>query len=134
MAAMAISWRPTPRMLRQFAALWIGFGLLLAWRIGMTSPLGLTIAALAVVVGVAGLVRPATIRLPFLALTLLTWPIGWAVSQVVLAVLFYGVFTPVGMAFRLAGRDALALRRPDRMSHWLPRPSTPAAEQYFRQF
>jgi hypothetical protein len=132
--AMAIPWRPTPRMLRQFAALWIVFGSLLAFRVGITSPLGLAIAMLSVSVGGAGLLRPATIRLPFLALTIVTWPIGWAVSQILLAVLYYGVFSPLGWAFRLSGRDPLALRRPDRMSHWMPRPPMPAPAQYFRQF
>ena len=51
---MAIPWRPTGPMLRQFAMLWIGFGLLLAWRVGIATPLGLAIAMLAFSVGGAG--------------------------------------------------------------------------------
>ena len=37
----------------------------------------------------------------------LAFPIGWTVSQVILAVMFYGLFTPIGLVFRLIGRDPL---------------------------
>src|SRR5262245_34803983 len=106
MPLAAIQWHPTDRVLRQFAALGVFCGAALAWRAGAAAgePLGLALAGLAVAVGGLGLVRPRTVRLPFLALSLLTYPIGWAVSQVVLAGLFYLVFTPVGVLFRLIGR------------------------------
>ena len=138
MSLAGIPWNPPPRMLRQFAALCLVFGALLAWRAAIVPPVidwGLiTIAVLAVAIGVMGLIWPRWIRVPFLAAALVTWPIGWVVSQVVLAALFYLVFTPVGFAFRVAGRDALVQRRPNRPSHWLPRPAAPAADRYFRQF
>jgi len=136
MSLAAIPWRPPPRMLRQFAALWLAFGALLAWRTGVATgrPLGLIVTGLAVAIGASGLLWPRTIRLPFLGMVLATWPIGWVVSHVVLAILFYLVFTPIGVAFRLAGRDVLSLRRPVRGSHWLPRPPASALARYFRQF
>jgi hypothetical protein len=120
-------------VLRQFAALSLVCAAVVAWRSG-GHPAGLAVAALAAVVGVVGLIRPRAIRLPFLALFLLTFPIGWVVSRVVLAALFYLVFTPVGVAFRLTGRDALALQPNARPSHWLPRQPTADAGRYFRQF
>ena len=64
----------------------------------------------------------------------ITYPIGWVVSHVVLAVLFLGVFTPVAVLFRLIGRDALARRRPpDRATYWLPMPAPDDVRSYFRQ-
>jgi hypothetical protein len=44
------------------------------------------------------------------------------VNPVVLGVLFYGVFTPMGLAMRLFGADLLRLRRrPDGQSYWIVR-------------
>ena len=37
----------------------------------------------------------------------LAFPIGWTVSQVMLALMFFGLFTPIGLVFRLIGRDPL---------------------------
>jgi hypothetical protein len=49
--------------------------------------------------------------------------------------IYYGVFTPVALAFRVVGRDALRLRpRPDLPTHWLPKPRVADAASYFRQF
>ena len=40
----------------------------------------------------------------------LAFPIGWTVSLVLLGLVYYGLFTPIGLVFRLVGRDALQLR------------------------
>ena len=63
------------------------------------------------------------------------FPIGWTMSKVIMAVIFYGVFTPVAVLFRLMGRDALHLRRqPNADTYWLPKPQAAGVGQYFRQF
>ncbi|MBK9167701.1 MAG: hypothetical protein IPM24_09580 [Bryobacterales bacterium] len=47
---------------------------------------------------------------------------GKVVHPVVLAILFYGVFTPMGLAMRLAGRDPMRRKfDPAADSYWLPR-------------
>ena len=44
------------------------------------------------------------------------------VSPVALGVVFYGVFTPIGAAGRLLGKDPLRLKRePDLASYWISR-------------
>jgi hypothetical protein len=65
----------------------------------------------------------------------LAFPIGWAVSLLTLGLVYYGLFTPLGLAFRLVGRDALGLRpRPGATTHWAPRPAVADVRRYFRQF
>jgi hypothetical protein len=137
MPAFAVPWHPSARTLRQFAVLWFVCVGLLAWRLGLASaqPPGVSLAALAVGVGIGGWLWPAMVRPLFVALTVLTLPIGWAVSTLLLVVLFYGLFTPIALLFRLLGRDAMARRfQPDRESYWEPKiiPSDPA--RYFRPF
>jgi hypothetical protein len=60
---------------------------------------------------------------------------GRVVSPVALAVLFFGLITPVGCIGRWLGRDELRLRRSDRQTHWVDRsPAGPAPDSYKNQF
>jgi hypothetical protein len=125
-------------MLRQFAGLWLAFfGGLAAWQGIMRGRVGLAVglAVLALVVGGLGLIRPALIRPIFVGWMVLAFPIGWAVSLVLLGLVYYGLFLPIGLAFRLAGRDALQLRpRPGASTYWTPRTAPADVRRYFRQF
>jgi hypothetical protein len=64
-----------------------------------------------------------------------TYPIGWAISHILLAVAFFGVFSPVGLLMRLMGRDPLA-RQFDRSasSYWEPHDPGTDQDRYFRQY
>lgn len=123
-----IDLRPDARKLRQFAAIWLlFFGVLAFLRHSHAF-------ALAAALGLIGLALPAAMRPVFIAATLVTFPIGWFVSRLVLAALFYLVFTPMAILFRIAGRDALRLRRRNETSYWLPKRIAEDERQYFRQF
>jgi hypothetical protein len=80
--------------------------------------------------GVAAARRPV-----FLAWTRATYPIGWAVSRLVMAVVFFLVVTPVGVLVRRFGRDPLE-RRFDggATSYWVEREGEAEPSRYFRQF
>jgi hypothetical protein len=81
------------------------------------------------------LVKPAALRPIFVTWIIVAFPIGWCISTVLLTAVYYGVFTPLGLAFRIAGRDALQLRRrSDRDSYWMVKPAVTDARRYFRQF
>ena len=62
-------------------------------------------------------------------------PVGWTISHVVLAAVFYVVMTPIGIVMRLAGHDPMR-RRLDRaaQSYWIERANDPDARRAFRQF
>ncbi len=139
MALVEINWRPDRKTLAEFSEAWLFF-------LGMVAtPLAYfrghpTLAAALWIAAVAGrllgLARPEWLRPAFLGLTLLTFPIGWVVSNVVLALLYYGVFTPMALVFRLIGRDALQ-RRLDRdaPTYWEPyRPGEGGIGRYLRPF
>ena len=63
----------------------------------------------------------------------LALPIGWLVSNVLLRVIFYAVLTPIGVFFRLTGRDALQLKKPNTDSYWTPHTQRRDQASYFRQ-
>jgi hypothetical protein len=130
--------KPTARMLRQFAAAWLIFFL----AVGMyryvargQHQVGIAVGLMAVVVGVTGLIRPAAVRWLFVAATVLAFPIGWVVSQVMLAIMFYGIITPLALLFRIQGRDLLARKRaPNSPTFWTPKQTPEEMGTYFRQY
>lgn len=137
MGLVVFSTKPTARVLRQFAAAWLVFFLLLAanqiWRRGHV-PAGVALA-IAASIGIIGLIKPNSVRLLFIAASAAAFPIGWLVSHVALIIMFYGVVTPVAFFWRMRGRDVLQLRaKPDQGSFWIHREEPPAPERYLKQF
>jgi hypothetical protein len=128
--------KPSARMLRQFAGLWIlffgGLAVWNGWRQAETR--ALVFAVLALTVGPAGLIWPSANRPVFVGWLIVAFPIGWLVWRVLLVTLF-GLMVPVAVVFRLRGRDALGLRRrTDKASYWMPKPQAENLRSYLRQF
>ena len=132
-----ISHNPGPTTLRQFGGLFLlVFGGIAVWR-WHTAGLSYGIAALAataVTVGAFGLIAPRMLRWLFVGFMYLVLPIGWTVSHLVLGLTFLLLFVPIGVAFRIAGRDRLRIRRSNRESLWEEKPNASDPAQYFRQF
>ena len=142
-----INWRPDDRTLRRFGLIaLVGFGFLafIAWRELLVFSFGLgaarpivagTFAALAGISALFSLVAPRANLPIYLGLTLLSFPIGFVLSYVIMGFLFYGLITPTGLLFRLLGKDPLQRRfEPQATTYWSdPRPRR-GKESYFRQF
>ena len=130
--------RPDRKMHRQFAGLWLAcFSALALWEAlgkgNLTRAAVLGAAALAV--GPAGLIWPALVRPIFVAWMVLAFPIGWTISQAIVALMYYGLLTPLGLFFRLIGRDPLhRAYQPGLESYWAPKVSPPDPRRYFKQF
>ena len=133
---LAPNWYPGPKQLRQFAMACLpGFGLIGAvayWR--FHSP---TVAqvfwAIGVVSFVIGMIVPRAIQPLYSLLMAITLPIGWLVSNILLRVIFYGLLTPIGLFFKLTGRDALHLKRQQVATYWKPRSERTNIMDYYRQ-
>jgi hypothetical protein len=138
MSLVAVNWNPSRSFLRQFGCagglLLLGWGLALYFRRGWSAGEGvLAAAAFGLLLGSA--ICPRALLYPYLGLTLATAPVGWVVGQAFLALMFYGVFTPLALVFRLMGRDALRLRLdPRATTYWTARPAPRDPRQYLRQF
>jgi Saxitoxin biosynthesis operon protein SxtJ len=130
--------KPTARMLREFAGAWLFFFLAVGvyrYVARGQHQVGLAVGVMAVAIGVMGLIKPAAVRWLFVGATLLAFPIGWVVSQIMLAVMFYSIITPLALLFRLQGRDLLARKRaPNRATFWTPKRTPEDMRGYFRQY
>ena len=139
MSVVQINKNPTRRDLNQFGFIWLGFvalfGVIAFFK--FNSPMvARWLWIVAVVVPIVGWLVPAFMRLVFLGMSYLAWPIGFVVSHVVLAVVYYLVLTPIGLLTRVFGYDSMK-KKFDReaASYWIER-SSEAIEhkRYFRQF
>ena len=134
---IAIQWNPSTKQLRQFAGIWFpAFCGLVGWSIGQKTghwsavEIGWVLAGL---LSGGGLVLPALMRPIFVGLILLTFPIGWVVSHLLLGLIFYGVVTPIGLILRISGHDPLQLKKPSGNSVWKTSVGKTDATRYLRQ-
>ncbi len=139
--------KPDTKQLRQFGFIALGafavIGAAALWRGGLfglsfgeaTQSVAYVLWGLGTISALFSLVWPQANRPLFVGLAVLTFPIGLVVSHVVLALLFFGIFTPVALVFRLIGRDPLERRfEPERDSYWIDLPELTETKDYFRQF
>ena len=138
MAVIEMNWRPSHRDLRLFAVVQLIVASAGAWllhrRLGWDAAACVVVAASLVITAV-GLVLPQLLRPLFVGWMLAAFPVGWVMSHLLLAAVYYGVVTPIGLALRLRGRDSLQLKpRADATTYWVERPQPPDSTRYFRQF
>jgi hypothetical protein len=133
-----INTHPSRRQLRQFGLIWlIFFGAIGAWTWYRGGAAGLVaaLAGLAVIVPVVGWMVPKFMRIVYLAMSYAAWPIGFVVSHVILAIVYYLVITPIGLFNRLRGYDPMHRRfDPAAETYWIPRQPVTDIARYYRQF
>lgn len=136
MSLIRINRNPRKGQLTVFALAWLVILAVLgmeAWHHGRHTAAEVA-WGLAAIVPVAGAARPGWLRLLYLGLSYTSYPIGFAVSHVALALVYYLALTPIGLTMRLFGHDPLN-RRPDpkAQSYWVKKDGPKPVETYFEQ-
>jgi hypothetical protein len=85
-------------------------------------------------ISLAGIFLPAAALLVHRAICGLSACLGWLVSSLTLAALYFLFLSPYALCVRLWGRDPLRLKRPTGKSQWLPHESAAGVRQYYRQY
>jgi hypothetical protein len=91
------------------------------------------LGALGVALALTGLLLPALARRFHVYWMRLATALGNANSRIMLALMFYLVFTPYNLVLRLFGRDPLNRRGPSRESYWVPRKATRQSKEQFER-
>ena len=136
MSLLRINRQPTRRQLLVFGLAWLTVFGALAGRLGQSGRPAATAAAalLAAAVPLVGLASAEWLRRIYVGLSCAVYPIGFVVSHVILALVYYVVLTPIGWLARLGGYDPLARRfDPAAPTYWRARPAPKPAESYLRQ-
>jgi hypothetical protein len=148
MSMIRINWDPPRRTLRQFGLIALAvFGGLAAWAVykhklgpialsDSAAPIvGYTLGSLALICGLLAAVAPSPLRWLYVGMSLAAFPIGFVVSHVILGVIYFGLFTPIALFFRITGRDALERAyAPQAATYWVPRTPVTDVRRYFRQY
>ena len=134
MALLEFNRNPTERQLRQFGMVCLLVLPLVGWlwRGGLATIFWL--AGVGLLVAVLGMVQPRSLRPLFLLLSMFAAPLGFLVSEVVLVLIYFGLFLPLGLVFRWIGRDALQLKLDRSAStYWQAKKQPATAARYYRQ-
>lgn len=140
MPLIEINRNPPRRDLQHFGGIWLPLflgiaGGLLVYRRPATLPLAVGLWGLAGLSCAVGWLVPAAIRPVWIGAMYAAFPIGWAISHLLIAIIFYLVITPAGLIMRLCGRDPMQ-RKFDRgaKTYWVPHVESEGTRRYFRQF
>ena len=139
MSMIEINWNPKKKELRDFGLIAIIATILLSLLLYFLKHLAiqwiLIILGTGFFIFLSSLISTKLTRIIYLGLTLLTFPIGYVVSFVVMTIFYFLIITPVGLVFKLAGKDPLHRNFDhDAKSYWQKRQSPDKIDRYFHQF
>jgi hypothetical protein len=139
MALIEINKNPSSRELRQFAGIWFPAfcGLIggLIW-----TKAGLPAAAIALwvaagLIAVTGMRWPQSMRPLWIGWMYAAFPIGWTISHLLMAAIYYLIITPIGGLMRICGKLTICKHlNPAAKTYWEPHRQAEDPSRYFRQF
>ena len=139
MSFVEINWHPKHKQLQNFGKIALiataVISLLLYLLKGVAIQWALAIFAVGFTIFLISMISSRLTGMIYVVLMAVTFPIGLVVSFTLLAIFYFLLLAPLGLIFRLMGRDALC-RKFDATaeSYWLSRQEPESPEQYFRQF
>jgi hypothetical protein len=81
------------------------------------------------------LVAPKANRFIYIGLTLLSFPIGFVLSYLIMGTLFFVIIGPIAVLMRLFGRDAMCRHyEPEAPTYWSSARRPRDKESYFHQY
>jgi hypothetical protein len=137
MSLVRLNTQPSRRQLIQFGVAWATFFLLAAlfaaWRSALVSPW--LLAVIAILPPLMGWIFPSFLRILYIGLAVITFPIGLVVSHLILAALYYLVLSPIGLILR-GVKLGFFPKRPDPSSptYWVSRTKTRTRNDYFKPY
>jgi hypothetical protein len=135
MKLVEINWNPSERQLRQFGVICLIALPLIGWM-WSAGPRTLTwLAGVGLIMAVFGWFRARLLKSFFVGLMIVALPIGMVVSELAMLMIYFGVFLPIGLCFKVIKRDALN-RELDRgcESYWEEKKDPNNVSSYYRQW
>ena len=139
MSLVEINWNPEKKELREFGLIAVvvlsAASIILRFRFGVAGIWALTPGAAGFCICLITLVSAKAARIIYLGLTFAALPIGFVVSIFLMGIFYFLVLTPIGIIFKLLGRDLLSRKfLPGAATYWSSRKNAADQERYFHQF
>ncbi len=138
MSLIRIERQPTRKQLIQFSLIWLGFFSFVGVILGAASG---DWRRMVIWIGVGGLMPlfavlrcRLVVRWVFIGLSVVTFPIGWVLSWVILAIIYFLVVTPIAIVLRRIGKDPMERNWKPDGSYWVERDEPDDVPRYTRQF
>jgi hypothetical protein len=124
------------RALRRFGylvgAIFLLLGCLLLWR---HRGLGWPLTPVGAFLIIAAALAPLTLKWVYVPWMILAAALGWIVTRILLAIVFFLVVTPIGLLQRFFGKRPIEIAfRTHAVSYWQTRAAPPAPKDYEKQF
>ena len=134
-----INWHPNRKELRIFAIIALIAATLVAILLCRFRGLGIRwgsgIVSLGAAILLSSFISLRLTRVIYLGLIFATLPIGLLISFLLLAIFYFGIFTPLALIFRLIGRDTLHRKFDlDTDSYWITHRKPDNLDRYYNQF
>lgn len=139
MSLVKINWNPTDKELRQFGWIAIAAMSVIAGIFHYLKGVQIKYCAVLFCIGllifIISLISLKLTRFIFVGMSAAAFPIGMCVSFIIMAIFFYIVITPIGLIFKLAGKDPMKRGyEPQNESYWLEHKQNENMKRYFHQF
>lgn len=139
MSLVEIDWNPKSKQLQNFGKIALVasavISLLLYLLKGVAIQWVLIIFAFGFIIFIISMISLKLTKMIYLVMILVTLPIGFVVSFILLSAFYFLLLVPLGLIFRLIGRDPLCRKfDSNAKSYWLSRQPPKGPEQYFHQF
>ncbi|MFH1370493.1 MAG: hypothetical protein ABII09_04325 [Planctomycetota bacterium] len=139
MSLVEINWNPEKGQLRLFglaAIIVLGVvAVILRFVLGVSGIAAVFVAGAGLFIFIVSLISFKAARIIYLGLTFAGLPVGIVISFLLMAAFYFFILTPVGLVFKLIGRDALARKfRTDAPTYWTSHTQSSDPARYFHQF
>ena len=96
---------------------------------------GCVLFGVGVVLVLSRLISLVLTRFIYRVFVVATMPIGWTLGTLLMLLFYYGLLMPIGLVFRLVGRDPLCRKLdPQAETYWIEHKPAQKKERYFQQF
>lgn len=139
MAVLEIKWNLSRRELKMFAALWFPLACamicFLVYKATGSWPVARNLAIIGAVLAAVGFFVPLFAHWLYVGWMVAAFPVGWTISHLLMGLIYYAVFTPMGLIMRLCGRDSMGRKfDPAADSYWVTHTPPKDKRQYFKQY
>ena len=134
MALIDFNPQPTKRQLRQFGVTCVFALPTIMWVWTQSTMAAIWAGGIGVLLCSLGLVLPQLLKPVFAGLMMITMPIGMVVGELALMLIYFGLFLPMAILFRLIGRDSLQRRSAhNEKTFWQKRIPVSSIRKYYQQ-